>query len=177
MAIVRGADGLNMLTFGLSHRQEAVSAILSRLSVSLRVSAPPRENSPCDDLIGRLQAYADGFPDDFRSVQLDLSGFSTFQRRVIEQCRKIPYGQTVTYGELAAKVGSPRAARAVGNCMAANPFPLVVPCHRVVPSSGGVGSYSAPGCAETKRRLLAMESAGQAETRNRRQMLVHAKRR
>jgi methylated-DNA-[protein]-cysteine S-methyltransferase len=63
----------------------------------------------------------------------------------------------MTYGELAAKAGSPRAARAVGSCMARNRIPLVIPCHRVVPSGGRLGSFSAPGGSETKRRLIDME--------------------
>jgi methylated-DNA-[protein]-cysteine S-methyltransferase len=80
-----------------------------------------------------------------------------FQQKVQKLCRQIPFGTTMTYGELAAKAGAPGAARAVGICMARNCFPLVVPCHRVVPAGGRLGNYSAPGGTETKQRLLDME--------------------
>jgi methylated-DNA-[protein]-cysteine S-methyltransferase len=110
----------------------------------------------------RLQAYASGKPDDFRDIRLDLCllrpFLTDFQLRVLEQCRKIPYGATISYAELAAKAGFSRAARAVGNCMAGNLIPLLIPCHRVVKSDGQLGSYSAPGGVEMKRRLLASES-------------------
>jgi methylated-DNA-[protein]-cysteine S-methyltransferase len=76
-------------------------------------------------------------------------------------CRRIGYGQTISYGQLAASVGAPGAARAVGTCMATNPLPLVVPCHRVIPAAGPPGFYSAPGGCRMKQRLLAMERAGQ----------------
>ena len=76
----------------------------------------------------------------------------------MHQCRRIPYGRTMSYAELAAKAGSPNAARAVGNCMAGNRIPLIVPCHRVVCSDGRLGSYSAPGGTRMKRRLLDLES-------------------
>lgn len=109
-------------------------------------------------LVRRLQAYAAGRPDDFRDVPIDAGPLSVFQSRILEQCRQIPFGQTRSYAELAAKAGSPRAARAVGNCMAGNCIPLIVPCHRVICSDGRLGSYSSPGGAETKRRLLAMEA-------------------
>ena len=106
----------------------------------------------------RLQAFAAGKPERLDDIPIDPGPMSDFQRRVLEQCRRIPYGQTVSYGELAAKAGSPRAARAVGNCMAGNRIPLIVPCHRVVCSDGRLGSYSAPGGVRMKRRLLALES-------------------
>ena len=109
-------------------------------------------------LVRRLQAYAAGVPAPLGDVPVDFGPLGEFQRRVLEQCRLIPYGRTMSYGELAAKAGAPRAARAVGNCMAANRLPLLVPCHRVVCSGGQLGSFSAPGGTAMKRRLLAMES-------------------
>lgn len=112
------------------------------------------------ELVERLQAYAVGARDDFRDIRLDLSDSTEFQRRVIEQCRKIPPGLTVSYAQLAAAVGRSRAARAVGNVMRSNPVPLIVPCHRVVGSGGSLGGYSAQGGLKTKRRLLDLETAG-----------------
>ena len=89
-----------------------------------------------------------------------MNCFSRFQRRVLNQCRRVPCGATISYARLAAKAGYPGAARAVGNCMAGNPIPLIVPCHRVVCSDGRLGAYSAPGGTAMKRRLLALESQG-----------------
>ncbi len=109
-------------------------------------------------LVRRLQAFASGKPDPLRDIPVDLDPLGDFQRRVLKQCRRIPYGSTMSYAALAAKAGFPRAARAVGNCMAANRTPLLVPCHRVVRSDGQPGPYSAPGGVAMKRRLLAMES-------------------
>lgn len=110
-------------------------------------------------LMGRLQAFARGeVEDDFRDVRLNLSGRTTFCRAIIRHCRLIPAGQTRTYGELAARAGFPGAARAVGQVMATNRIPLVVPCHRVVAARGRLGGYSAPGGLVLKRRLLALEA-------------------
>ena len=110
-----------------------------------------------DRLIERLQAYAEGRRVDFGDVKIDTRSLSDFGRRVAIECRKIPYGKTLTYGQLAAHAGSLGAARAVGNRMAANRIPLIVPCHRVLPSGRGLGGFSATGGVELKRRLLEME--------------------
>jgi O-6-methylguanine DNA methyltransferase len=87
----------------------------------------------------------------------DMRG-TPFQRRVWREISKIPYGGLTSYGLIARSMGKPRAARAVGNCMAGNRTPLVVPCHRVVAAHGRLGRFSAPGGSRTKRRLLAMEA-------------------
>jgi O-6-methylguanine DNA methyltransferase len=113
-------------------------------------------------LVHRLQAYAEGAAMDFGDILLDLGRLTTFQRTVLRHCRGIAYGRTMTYGQLAGLAGVPRAARAVGNCLAANPLPLLVPCHRVLPATGGCGAYSAPGGARLKRQLLALEAEGVA---------------
>ena len=119
---------------------------------------PPRGKAQ-KTLAHRLRAYAAGAAADFRDVCVNVGELTAFQRAVLACCREIPYGQTVTYGELAARAGFPGAARAVGNCMAANPVPLIVPCHRVVRGSGGLGRYSAPGGTRMKKRLLELEAA------------------
>ncbi|HZP27547.1 MAG TPA: MGMT family protein, partial [Acidimicrobiia bacterium] len=87
----------------------------------------------------------------------DMHGIPRFHQRVYEAARAVPVGTTVTYGELAARVGSPASARAVGQAMAANPFPIVVPCHRVLSAGGRLGGFSATGGLATKRRMLAIE--------------------
>jgi methylated-DNA-[protein]-cysteine S-methyltransferase len=108
-------------------------------------------------LVTRLQRYAAGNPDAFCDISVDFGQASEFRRRVLNLCRRIPFGRTVSYAELAARAGSPRAARAVGNCMAANPIPLLIPCHRVICADSRIGVYSAPGGTAMKQRLLAME--------------------
>ena len=117
---------------------------------------PPRA---IQGLVRRLQRFSDGARVDFSDVKLDLSHLTTFQQRVIQRCRAIPYGVTLSYGELARQAGSPRAARAIGNVMSTNRFPLVVPCHRVVGANGALGGYSAPNGLAVKVRLLRNEGA------------------
>jgi len=105
----------------------------------------------------QLGDYFAGGPVRFR-VRLDLSGLRPFQRRVLEACREIPYGQTVTYGELARRIGRPAAARAVGGALARNPVPLVIPCHRVIAGDGSLGGFSAEPGIRLKHLLLVLES-------------------
>jgi methylated-DNA-[protein]-cysteine S-methyltransferase len=151
-AILGEKDRIKELTFGHSSARAAKKALPPGLLAQARFV---RRKPP---LVRRLQAYAKGaFRDDFRDIQLDLGCLSVFQRRVLEECRKIPFGTTLSYGQLAARAGSARAYRAVGNCMAGNKIPIIIPCHRVVQSSGGLGSYSAPGGVRMKKRLLSME--------------------
>jgi methylated-DNA-[protein]-cysteine S-methyltransferase len=110
-----------------------------------------------DRLGERFGAYFEGARDDFLDVELDLDGFTPFQRAVCDALRNVPYGETVTYGELAALAGYPNAHRAAGTFCAHNRFAIVVPCHRVVAASG-LGSYGSLGVAY-KRRLLELEGA------------------
>lgn len=141
------------LTFGHDSPQRAVA----RLDSDLDAGASPAKVEP--PFVRKLQAFARGERVDLSDVAIDLSDAPPFARRVVELCRKIPYGRTLTYSELAAKAGSPRAARAVGNVMRTNRCPLLVPCHRVVPRNAGLGGYSAAGGVRTKLRLLEMEGA------------------
>ncbi len=113
----------------------------------------------------RLERYASGQVVDLSDLPIDLSPFTTFQRAVLSACRSIPHGETRTYGQLAETVGRPRAARAVGNVMRRNRYPLIVPCHRVVGVNGMCG-FSAPDGVDLKRRLLALEGAAIAVGRN-----------
>jgi methylated-DNA-[protein]-cysteine S-methyltransferase len=113
------------------------------------------------DLQQRIIAYFEGEPVDFRTdSKIDLSGMGPFGRKVLQTCRQIRFGRTTTYGELAGRIGHPGAARAVGSALAKNPIPLIVPCHRVLRSDGGLGGFSAPGGIATKQRLLHHEQAG-----------------
>jgi methylated-DNA-[protein]-cysteine S-methyltransferase len=110
-----------------------------------------------DPLADRLRTYFAGGSVSFEDVQIDLSWATPFQRAVAGALRLIPYGETVTYGELAALAGHPNAQRAAGSVCAGNRFPILVPCHRVV-SATGLGSYGSLGLAY-KRRLLELEGA------------------
>jgi len=103
-----------------------------------------------------LKDYAKGKPVSLASLPVDYSSYSPFQSKVLKQCRKIPFGTTISYGQLAAQSDSPRAARAVGSAMRKNRFPLLIPCHRVI-SSKGIGGYSASDGLTSKRKLLALE--------------------
>ncbi len=89
---------------------------------------------------------------------LDWTAITAFNQRVLRACYDIPLGETQTYGQLASRAGSPRGARAVGSAMARNRWPLLIPCHRVVGSSGQLTGYSGTGGLETKRWLLELES-------------------
>jgi methylated-DNA-[protein]-cysteine S-methyltransferase len=111
------------------------------------------------NLIAKLKLYAAGETVDFTDTPLSLDHLTTFGAGVIAACRRIPWGRTSTYGELAAECGSPGAARAVGSVMAKNRYPLIVPCHRVLAAGGELGGYSAPDGVTMKRHLLAMENA------------------
>ncbi|MEO1994356.1 MAG: methylated-DNA--[protein]-cysteine S-methyltransferase, partial [Planctomycetaceae bacterium] len=117
-----------------------------------------RETDWQPDLRAALQAYTRGAPISFDDIELDLEDYSDFQQRVMQGARSVRYGQRQTYGGLAAQAGTPGAARAVGNVMAGNRFPIIVPCHRIVLSNGGLGGFSAPRGVSLKQKLLNMES-------------------
>lgn len=109
------------------------------------------------DAAERLARYAGGDVVDFTDVPLDFAGLATFEASVYRALRRVARGSTVTYGELAALAGSAGAAQAVGTAMARNPWPVVVPCHRVLAAGNKAGGFSAPGGLKTKMKLLAME--------------------
>ncbi len=96
---------------------------------------------------------------DLSGIELDMSGVADFARAVYVAARRIPAGSTATYGEIAAEIGRPGSARAVGRALGANPYPIVVPCHRVLAAGGRSGGFSAEGGVTTKMRLLAREQA------------------
>ena len=109
------------------------------------------------NIVSLLKDYFSGRPVDFRAVKVDLFSYSLFFRDVCRVAQSIPYGELRTYGKLAEMVGRKGAARAVGRVMAANPLPIIIPCHRVVSSNGSLTGYSASGGLKTKKRLLMME--------------------
>ena len=118
--------------------------------------ARPELTGPADDdVVHRLLRYFAGERVGFEDVPIDLSWATPFQQAAAETLRRVPYGEVVTYGELAVLAGYPGAQRAAGSFCAANPFSLIIPCHRVVAATG-LGSYGSLGQAY-KRRLLALE--------------------
>ena len=129
---------------------------VSRRLPEARESAPPPEVQRAIDAIVELLA---GTPSDLTAVTLDMNGVPEFNRRVYAIAREIQPGQTLSYGEIAARLGDPSQARAVGQALGQNPFPIVVPCHRVLAANGKTGGFSAPGGVSTKLRLLEIERA------------------
>lgn len=113
----------------------------------------------CQELETVLAAYAEGAPIDPARLDVPLAPprATPFAAAVREALREVPRGLTTDYGTLAARAGSPRAARAAGSAMAANTLLLIVPCHRVLAANGRLGGFSGPGGVDTKRRLLALE--------------------
>lgn len=107
-------------------------------------------------VVAQIRQYLDGKRATFQ-VPLDLSGHTPFRRQVWETALRIPYGETRSYAWVAQQIGKPRAARAVGQALGANPVPLIVPCHRVLASDGSLGGYG--GGPPLKERLLAIEGA------------------
>ncbi len=122
-----------------------------------RIDSAPFEDDWCPELRERLCRYLAGHADDFQDVKVGATWSTDFQRRVIAALRRVPCGATLSYQELAARAGRPKAARAVGQVMATNPVPLIVPCHRVLGSGGRLGGFSAPTGLDLKRRLLELE--------------------
>lgn len=155
MALSWEANQLTRLTFGQSSGAAAALSLkggdVDRFATTQ--SPPQWVLEVCE----RLQSYAAGNDERFDEVPLDLSHLTRFQNQVVKACRAIRRGRVRTYGELAASVGTPGAARAVGSVMAKNRFPIIIPCHRVVGSSGSLGGFSADGGITVKRRMLEME--------------------
>lgn len=153
MVVVWSGERVVRVTFG--HR----SARSACRAAGHDVCSEGRLTGSEQGLVERLTGLAEGQPQWFSDVSVDVGVRTSFARRVLDQCRQIPWGSTVTYGELAARSGSSRAARAVGNVMSKNPIPLIIPCHRVVAAGGALGGFSAPSGISMKKRLLAMEQS------------------
>lgn len=141
---------------------DAVRASLGTEFPGVDETVPP---AAVQHAIGRIRDLLTGGTDDLTDIQLDLGGIADFARRVYQVTRTIPPGNTLTYGEVAARIGMPGAAQAVGRALGANPFPIVIPCHRILGAGGAIGGFSAPGGPRTKRRMLLIEGAGSTEGR------------
>ncbi len=104
-----------------------------------------------------IEAYTEGNVVDFSDVPIRLPEMTAFRQQVVAVTRRLGYGETISYGELARRAGYPRAARAVGTVMSTNRFPLVIPCHRVLAAGGKLGGYTSPAGTNLKQRLLELE--------------------
>ena len=140
---------------------EAAARLLRRRVPDAEPGAPPEEVA---EAIAAAQAYFAGEEVDFSRFRLDLGSQSDLFDRIYGAVRRLRWGETTTYGALAKALGAgPEAARDVGQAMARNPVPLIIPCHRVLAAGGKLGGFSAPGGAASKARMLALEGARPAE--------------
>jgi methylated-DNA-[protein]-cysteine S-methyltransferase len=136
--------------------EEATRNRIRRRFPAAREAVPP---DVVQHAIGDIVALLDGEPRDLTHVTIDTDGMADFNRRVYAVARTIPPGATLSYGEIAERLGDRSLARDVGQALGQNPIPIVVPCHRVLAAGGKVGGFSAPGGVVTKLRLLTIEGA------------------
>lgn len=152
--IAWGGNGLAAVQ--LPERDPASTEHRLRAKGAQFVGRPDGEMAACE---AGLQAYFEAEPVDFAELSLDWERVGHSDREIYRLLREIPVGRMVTYGELAVRAGMAGAAQAIGAAMSRNPWPIVVPCHRVVAASGRLGGFSAYGGTLLKRKLLAMEGA------------------
>ncbi|MGH8232502.1 MAG: methylated-DNA--[protein]-cysteine S-methyltransferase [Steroidobacteraceae bacterium] len=153
--IAWGVGGIVALQLPAASQSATIGRLL-RAHPAARVQRPDAERQRIiDEIVGLLA----GEPRDLRQARLDLSAVPPFHRQVYQVVRAIPPGHTRTYGEVAELCGDRQAARAIGQAMARNPIPIIVPCHRVLAAGGRSGGFSAPGGVTTKLRLLSIEGA------------------
>jgi methylated-DNA-[protein]-cysteine S-methyltransferase len=147
--------GLAAVRLPQSERSHALAAVKRRSPKATEADPPPAIAAVIDDICALL---AGGKPD-FTRAPLDTSHTPEFHARVYEVARAIPPGETLTYGDVAERLGDKQLAREVGQALGKNPWPIVIPCHRVTAAGGKLGGFSAPGGAATKLKLLAIEGA------------------
>jgi methylated-DNA-[protein]-cysteine S-methyltransferase len=148
----RGVVGVQLPEAG---ERETRARMLHRFPAAGEGTPPPDVQRALDGIVALLHGDAS----DLSTVLLDMEGVPPFHRRVYEAARTISPGATLSYGDVAARVGARGAARAVGQALGRNPFPIVVPCHRVLAAGGKIGGFSAQGGTATKLRMLAIEGA------------------
>jgi len=154
-AVIWGDNGVRGVLLPEPDAERTRARLLRRFPDAVPASPPPEIQAAIDGMTALLR----GEPADLTGIRLDNQGMDPFHRRAGEAARAIPPGQTRTYGQLAAQLGEPQAAQAVGQAMGKNPFPIIVPCHRVVAAGGKTGGFSAPGGSKTKLKMLQIEGA------------------
>lgn len=153
-AVAWGPQGVTSLRLPERNAGAAERALLRRLPNAARATPPAMIAA----LIAAAQRYFAGAQTDFSDVEIDLGLQEPFFARVYERVRKLGWGETTTYGAIARELGAgPEAARDVGQAMARNPVPLIVPCHRVLAAGGKIGGFSAPGGSHSKAAMLELE--------------------
>lgn len=144
-------NGLLRTCLPLSKPENVKSQLLGNLEI------PRFEKRLFKTAQDQITAYFEGTYINFTDIPIVLDGLSDFCSSVLTTCRGIRFGQMITYSALAKKMGRPKAVRAIGNALAKNPLPLIIPCHRIIRSDGQLGGFSAPGGISTKAKLLKHE--------------------
>jgi methylated-DNA-[protein]-cysteine S-methyltransferase len=147
--------GIARVCFPEGSEEKTRQRLLRRCPEARETAPPPEVQKAIDDIIALLA----GERRDLTHVPVDLSPLPDFSRRVYEIVRTIPPGKTLSYGEIAERLGDKALARDVGQAIGQNPVPIIVPCHRVLAAGGKMGGFSAPGGTKTKLRLLDIERA------------------
>ena len=160
--LVWGERGIVGVQLPEASVEAARGRLVRRFPGALELAPTPAIRQTIDGIVALLG----GETIDLGDTVLDFEGVPAFEARVYAVARAIPRGRTLTYGQIAAAIGEPGAARAVGAAMGRNPFPIIVPCHRVLGADGKLGGFSAHGGGATKIRLLGIERArvGEAPT-------------
>lgn len=159
VAIAWNARGITSLRLPVGSPAAAEHALCARVGRAVRATP----SSQVAAVVAAAARYFAGEPVDFRGVAVDFGAIDPFFARVYARIRALGWGETTTYGAIATELGAgPEGARDVGRAMAANPVPLIVPCHRVVAAGGKIGGFSAPGGADTKLWMLELEGAAPA---------------
>lgn len=164
-AVFETALGFMGLAWGESGVTRVLLAEKSREAVERRLlrhcgTAPTGEQDRpawVARLIEEIRAYAAGEEVDFSAVPVDLAGVDDFRLAIYAAARKLGFGETTTYGELAKRAGHGGLPRETGAALGANPVPLIIPCHRILAAGGKIGGFSAPGGSASKERMLALE--------------------
>jgi methylated-DNA-[protein]-cysteine S-methyltransferase len=163
-ALAWNENGVSSLRLPASSEARAEASVLRRFPQARRTTPSTQMAS----LISEIKRYFDGEKVDFSAVPLDMGSQDPFFARVYAEVRKLGWGETTTYGAVAKVLGAePQAARDVGQAMASNPIPLIVPCHRVLAAGGKIGGFSAPGGSSSKAKMLEIEGVPLADQKTR----------
>jgi len=153
--IVWGESGIAGMQLPESREEQARARLAKRYPDASEATPSPAIKK----VITEIRALLDGEARDLSSIRLDMAAVPEFERKVYEIARSIPPGRTTTYGEIAARLGDKALSRDVGAALGRNPFPIVVPCHRVLGTGGKTGGFSARGGVDTKMKMLQIEGA------------------
>ena len=160
VAIAWNGNGVTALRLPSASAAEAERAILRRLPDAAASDPPPKVTA----IVGDIRRYFAGEPMDFSDLPLDLGEQSPLFAQIYATVRALKWGESTTYGAIAKTVGAgPETARDVGQAMAGNPIPLIIPCHRVLAAGNRIGGFSAPGGSDAKARMLELEGVAVAK--------------